>query len=66
MLPGLALQKITTKPPTLDQIEVAIVAMQAVAPEEDGSLPPLPGEPAPTETQRVEAEPGEAPESPVA
>jgi uncharacterized protein YqhQ len=31
MLPGLALQKITTKPPTLDQIEVAIVAMQAVA-----------------------------------
>jgi uncharacterized protein YqhQ len=31
MLPGLALQKITTKPPSLDQIEVAIVAMQAVA-----------------------------------
>jgi uncharacterized protein YqhQ len=31
MLPGLALQKITTKPPTLDQIEVAIAAMQAVA-----------------------------------
>lgn len=31
MLPGLALQRITTKPPTLDQIEVAIVAMQAVA-----------------------------------
>ncbi|MFN2595304.1 MAG: DUF1385 domain-containing protein [Actinomycetota bacterium] len=30
MLPGLALQKITTKPPTLDQIEVAIAAMQAV------------------------------------
>jgi uncharacterized protein YqhQ len=30
MLPGLALQKITTKPPTLDQIEVAIEAMKAV------------------------------------
>lgn len=35
MLPGLALQKITTKPPSLDQIEVAIAAMQAVAPEND-------------------------------
>jgi uncharacterized protein YqhQ len=55
MLPGLALQKITTKPPTLDQIEVAIAAMQAVAPEEDGGPPP----PAP-------AEAGETPESPVA
>ncbi len=31
MLPGLLLQKITTKPPSLDQIEVAIAAMQAVA-----------------------------------
>jgi uncharacterized protein YqhQ len=31
MLPGLALQRITTKPPSLDQIEVAILAMQAVA-----------------------------------
>ena len=31
MLPGLALQKITTKPPSLDQIEVAIAAMEAVA-----------------------------------
>ena len=29
-LPGLALQKITTKPPTHDQIEVAIKAMEAV------------------------------------
>jgi uncharacterized protein YqhQ len=66
MLPGLALQKITTKPPTLDQIEVAIAAMQAVAPEEDGSLPPLPDEPVPTEAQRAGSEPGEAPESPVA
>ena len=35
MLPGLALQRITTKPPTLDQIEVAIAAMQAVAPGSD-------------------------------
>jgi uncharacterized protein YqhQ len=31
MLPGLALQRITTKPPSLDQIEVAIAAMRAVA-----------------------------------
>jgi uncharacterized protein YqhQ len=31
MLPGLGLQKITTKPPSLDQIEVAIEAMKAVA-----------------------------------
>jgi uncharacterized protein YqhQ len=31
MLPGLALQRITTKPPTPDQIEVAIAAMRAVA-----------------------------------
>jgi len=31
MAPGLLLQKITTKPPSLDQIEVAIAAMQAVA-----------------------------------
>jgi uncharacterized protein YqhQ len=30
MLPGLALQRITTKPPSHDQIEVAIAAMQAV------------------------------------
>jgi uncharacterized protein YqhQ len=29
-LPGLALQKITTRPPTRDQIEVAIRAMEAV------------------------------------
>ena len=31
MLPGLALQRITTKPPSSDQIEVAIAAMKAVA-----------------------------------
>jgi uncharacterized protein YqhQ len=35
MLPGLALQKITTKPPSLDQIEVAIAAMQAVTTDVD-------------------------------
>jgi uncharacterized protein YqhQ len=35
MLPGLALQKITTKPPSLDQIEVAIAAMKAVATSQD-------------------------------
>jgi uncharacterized protein YqhQ len=41
MLPGLALQKITTKPPTLEQIEVAIVAMKAVAEDvPDDSLGP--------------------------
>jgi uncharacterized protein YqhQ len=31
MIPGLALQRITTKPPSLDQIEVAIAAMRVVA-----------------------------------
>ncbi|MGH2753548.1 MAG: DUF1385 domain-containing protein, partial [Actinomycetota bacterium] len=50
MLPGLALQRITTKPPSLDQIEVAIAAMQAVAREIEK---PSPGAP-------------EAPEAPVA
>jgi uncharacterized protein YqhQ len=45
MLPGLALQRITTKPPTLDQIEVAIEAMKAVAPDqeaEDEDVPEAP------------------------
>ena len=37
MLPGLALQRITTKPPSLDQIEVAIAAMQAVASDIEAS-----------------------------
>ena len=46
MLPGLALQKITTKPPSLDQIEVAIAAMQAVAPENEE---PTPSDPEPPE-----------------
>jgi uncharacterized protein YqhQ len=34
MVPGLWLQRITTKPPTVDQIEVAIRAFEAVVPEE--------------------------------
>jgi uncharacterized protein YqhQ len=38
MQPGLALQRITTKPPTLDQIEVAIAAMTAVV-DDDGQEP---------------------------
>jgi uncharacterized protein YqhQ len=47
MLPGLALQRITTKPPSLDQIEVAIAAMEAVAadvgkPASAGTLPDSP------------------------
>jgi uncharacterized protein YqhQ len=53
MLPGLALQKITTKPPSLDQIEVAIAAMQAVA--RDVELPSAAPEQVP-----------EPPEAPVA
>ena len=44
MAPGLLLQKITTKPPSLDQIEVAIAAMQAVANdiEEPGAAAAIP------------------------
>ena len=44
MLPGLALQRITTKPPSLDQIEVAIAAMEAVAADvpTDGDAPAAP------------------------
>jgi uncharacterized protein YqhQ len=38
MLPGLALQKITTKPPSLDQIEVAIEAMKAVTTDPDAQV----------------------------
>ena len=40
MLPGLALQKITTKPPSLDQIEVAIEAMKAVTTDPDEKVDP--------------------------
>jgi hypothetical protein len=35
MKPGLWLQMITTKPPTDDQVEVAIRAFEAVVPAED-------------------------------
>ncbi|MDQ4094925.1 MAG: DUF1385 domain-containing protein [Actinomycetota bacterium] len=58
MLPGLALQRITTKPPTLDQIEVAIAAMEAVAPDESER-----DDAAPDETDRGS---DAAPEAPVA
>ena len=44
MLPGLLLQKITTKPPSLDQIEVAIAAMQAVAQDIEHPPPAAPPE----------------------
>ena len=47
MLPGLALQRITTKPPSHDQIEVAIAAMQAVARDIGPSTSPPPGHDAP-------------------
>jgi uncharacterized protein YqhQ len=39
MLPGLALQRITTKPPSHDQIEVAIAAMQAVTVDVEPFVP---------------------------
>ena len=43
MKPGLWLQKITTRPPTDDQIEVAIRAFEAVLPEEERTkVAPLP------------------------
>jgi uncharacterized protein YqhQ len=45
MLPGLALQKITTKPPSLDQIEVAIEAMKAVTRDPDARERPAPEAP---------------------
>ena len=45
MLPGLALQRITTKPPSLDQIEVAIAAMNAVSQDIDKQGGPAPEAP---------------------
>ena len=45
MLPGLALQRITTKPPSLDQIEVAIAAMNAVSHDIDKQGGPAPEAP---------------------
>jgi len=41
MKPGLWLQKITTRPPTNDQIEVAIRAFEAVLPEAERSRVPV-------------------------
>jgi uncharacterized protein YqhQ len=54
MQPGLWLQKITTKPPTPDQIEVAIRAFEAVLPEPERTK--VAGLPSPT----VSAAPAEA------
>jgi uncharacterized protein YqhQ len=45
MWPGLLLQKITTRPPSLDQIEVAIAAMRAVAPAESDATDEVPDTP---------------------
>jgi len=39
-LPGIALQTLTTKEPTTDQLEVAIVAMKAVMPEQERAQDP--------------------------
>jgi uncharacterized protein YqhQ len=55
MKPGLWLQKITTRPPTDDQIEVAIRAFEAVLPEEErrAKVPPLPSRLVPRESEGV-------------
>jgi uncharacterized protein YqhQ len=42
MLPGLLLQKITTKPPDVGQIEVAIAAMEALSSHAAGDVPDVP------------------------
>lgn len=42
MAPGLWLQYVTTKPPTPDQIEVAVRAFAAVVPGEEHRIPDLP------------------------
>jgi uncharacterized protein YqhQ len=59
MKPGLWLQKITTRPPTDDQIEVAIRAFEAVLPEEERArlVPTLP-----SATVSKDANPEPAPE----
>jgi len=54
MKPGLWLQKITTRPPTDDQIEVAIRAFEAVLPEEERSK--VAALPSPIVGRDVEAE----------
>lgn len=40
-MPGIALQQLTTKEPTLEQLEVAIAAMKAVMPREERAQHPL-------------------------
>jgi len=61
MKPGLWLQKITTRPPTDDQIEVAIRAFEAVLPQEERSR--VAGLPSPTVSREELAarEPSETP-----
>ena len=55
MKPGLWLQKITTRPPTDDQIEVAIRAFEAVLPEEERHrIPALPSRLIPRESEGVD------------
>jgi uncharacterized protein YqhQ len=54
MKPGLWLQKITTRPPTDDQIEVAIRAFEAVLPDEQrDKIPALPSPVVPRESEGV-------------
>ena len=63
MLPGLALQRITTKPPSLDQIEVAIAAMRAVADDlpDEGPVSEPEGE-----TSETPEDASDVPDAPVA
>ena len=58
MKPGLWLQKITTRPPTEDQIEVAIRAFEAVLPDEQKQkVPPLPSRIVPRDAESGDAAP---------
>jgi uncharacterized protein YqhQ len=63
MKPGLWLQKITTRPPTEDQIEVAIRAFEAVLPQEERSkVGPLPSHTVSREDFTPEPDPNAASE----
>jgi uncharacterized protein YqhQ len=67
MMPGLALQRITTKPPSLDQIEVAIAAMRAVAEDLEEPVETSSGDPVIVSEPLPKAEETpEPPEAPVA
>ena len=66
MMPGLALQRITTKPPSLDQIEVAIAAMRAVAEDLPDEAEVAEPEGQVAEAPPVEADPSDTPDAPVA